>query len=155
MDTTVGELPAGGTACRSSTGFRASQGWRGSRQTRRVFRFWLCRQARYGGRAFHLPGRKTSSLRRKPDHIVHELLHLPRLPTVWRPSPATRMAGRTAVQYMRDAMHFSLGFRVGDANANELTAYLTSLFGPDSVLPKSPTAMPEYKETVRRASATP
>ena len=60
---------------------------------------------------------------------------------------------RTAVQYMRDAMHFSLGFRVGDADANELTAYLTSLFGPDSVLPKSPTAMPEYKDTVRRANS--
>ena len=59
---------------------------------------------------------------------------------------------RDAVHYMRDAMYFSLNFRVNDSDAKELTAYLTSLFGPDSVLPKSPTEMPAYKDTVRQMS---
>jgi virginiamycin B lyase len=56
------------------------------------------------------------------------------------------------VEYMRTAMHFSLS-RLSDADADALATYLTSLFGPDSVLPKSPTDMPGYKATVRPFSS--
>jgi virginiamycin B lyase len=52
------------------------------------------------------------------------------------------------VAFMRDAMHFSL-FHLNDRDAAEIASYLTQLFGPDSVLPKSPADMPEYKATVR------
>jgi virginiamycin B lyase len=52
------------------------------------------------------------------------------------------------VAYMRDAMHYALA-RFSDHDAAEVASYLTTLFGPDSVLPKSPADMPEYKETIR------
>ena len=52
------------------------------------------------------------------------------------------------INYMRTAMHFSFD-HFTDQDATELGAYLTSLFGPDSVLPKSPADMPGYKETLR------
>jgi hypothetical protein len=57
------------------------------------------------------------------------------------------------VQFMRDAMHFSLGYRVTDQDAAEIAAYLHKLYGDDSVFPKSPTEMPGYKETVRPFSS--
>jgi virginiamycin B lyase len=55
------------------------------------------------------------------------------------------------VAFMREAMHFSifLGPHFSDRDAADVASYLTSLFGPDSVLPKSPADMPGYKETVR------
>ena len=53
------------------------------------------------------------------------------------------------VQFMRDAMHFSLGYRVTDQDAAEIAAYLNKLYGEDSAFPKSPTELPAYKETVR------
>src|SRR5580704_13858295 len=52
------------------------------------------------------------------------------------------------VEYMRSAMHFSL-YHITDQEADDISSYLTSLFGPDSVLPKSPEDMPKYKETLR------
>jgi mono/diheme cytochrome c family protein len=52
------------------------------------------------------------------------------------------------VEYMRTAMHFSL-YRITDQDADDIASYLTSLFGPDSVLPKSPADLPDYKATVR------
>jgi mono/diheme cytochrome c family protein len=52
------------------------------------------------------------------------------------------------VEYMRSAMHFSL-YHITDDQANDIATYLNSLFGPDSVLPKSPADMPGYKATVR------
>ena len=52
------------------------------------------------------------------------------------------------VEYMRSAMHFSL-YHITDEQANDISSYLNSLFGPDSVLPKSPADMPGYKATVR------
>jgi streptogramin lyase/mono/diheme cytochrome c family protein len=55
------------------------------------------------------------------------------------------------VQYMRTAMHFSL-YHITDQEADDIASYLTSLFGPDSVLPKSAADMPGYKETVRSFS---
>jgi virginiamycin B lyase len=71
----------------------------------------------------------------------------------------TRMASVTRdedgwkdrVEYMRTAMHYStfLGSAFSDQDADDVASYLTSLFGPDSVLPKSPADMPRYKETVR------
>jgi virginiamycin B lyase len=57
------------------------------------------------------------------------------------------------VQFMRDAMHFSLGYRVTDQDAAEIAAYLYKLYGEDSVFPKSPTELPGYKETVRPFSS--
>jgi virginiamycin B lyase len=52
------------------------------------------------------------------------------------------------VEFMRTAMHFNLA-RVSDQQANEIAGYLTSIFGPESILKKSPADMPGYKETVR------
>jgi virginiamycin B lyase len=62
---------------------------------------------------------------------------------------------RDRVAYMREAMHFSifLGPHFSDQDAADVASYLTSLFGPDSVLPKSPADMPEYQKTVRRFSS--
>src|SRR6202048_3218825 len=55
------------------------------------------------------------------------------------------------IAFMRDAMHFSvfLGPHFSDQDAADVASYLTSLFGPDSVLPKSAADMPGYKNTVR------
>jgi virginiamycin B lyase len=55
------------------------------------------------------------------------------------------------VAFMREAMHFSifLGPHFSDQDAADVASYLTSLFGPDSVLPKSPADMPGYQKTVR------
>lgn len=55
------------------------------------------------------------------------------------------------VAYMREAMHFSIfmGVHFSDQDAADVASYLTSLFGPDSVLPKSPADLPKYKDTVR------
>ena len=51
------------------------------------------------------------------------------------------------VQYMRDAMHFSLDF-VTDQDANELATYLDHAFGTEAILPKNPEALSTYKDTV-------
>jgi virginiamycin B lyase len=59
---------------------------------------------------------------------------------------------RDRVEYMRTAMRYGLG-RFTDEDASEVASYLTSLFGPDSVLPKSPADMPGYKDTLRPFSA--
>jgi virginiamycin B lyase len=55
---------------------------------------------------------------------------------------------RDRVEYMRKAVYFSLGSGFTDKDAATVAAYLAKLFGPDSVLPKSPTQMPEYQATV-------
>jgi virginiamycin B lyase len=55
---------------------------------------------------------------------------------------------RDRVAYMRTAMRFNLSF-VTDKDAEDIASYLTMLFGPDSVLPKSPVEMPGYKATLR------
>jgi virginiamycin B lyase len=57
------------------------------------------------------------------------------------------------VQFMRDAMHFSLGYRITDQDAAEIATYLHKLYGEDSAFPKSPTELPGYKETVRPFSS--
>src|ERR1700732_10346 len=58
---------------------------------------------------------------------------------------------RDRIAFMRDAMRFSmfLGKHFSDQDADDVATYLTSLFGPDSVLPKSVADMPGYKDTVR------
>ncbi|MGD0962745.1 MAG: carboxypeptidase regulatory-like domain-containing protein [Candidatus Acidiferrales bacterium] len=56
---------------------------------------------------------------------------------------------RDRVEYMRTAMHYALGSRFTDQDASDVASYLTSLFGPESVLPKSPADMPGYKDTMR------
>ena len=53
---------------------------------------------------------------------------------------------------MRTAMGYGLG-RFTDQDASDLSPYFTTLFGPDSVLPKSPADMPGYKDTVRPFSS--
>jgi virginiamycin B lyase len=53
------------------------------------------------------------------------------------------------IQYMREAMRFQLATRVNDQDAARLASYLASVFGPDSVLPKSASDKPEYKSLVR------
>ena len=58
---------------------------------------------------------------------------------------------RDRVAYMRESMGFFLNRFRGpftDQDAAEVTAYLNSLFGMDSILPNSPTDMPKYKELV-------
>ena len=59
---------------------------------------------------------------------------------------------RDRVNYMAESMHFFLG-GVGapfnDQNASDVATYINSLFGEQSVLPKSPAEMPKYKELVR------
>jgi virginiamycin B lyase len=53
------------------------------------------------------------------------------------------------VAFMRTAMKFGLEDRVNDQDADMIAGYLNSLFGPDSVLPKSPEDSPAYKDTLR------
>jgi virginiamycin B lyase len=55
---------------------------------------------------------------------------------------------RDRVEFMRTTMHFALA-GLTDQDASDIASYLTSLFGPDSVLPKSPADMPGYKNTLR------
>ncbi len=56
---------------------------------------------------------------------------------------------RDRINYMRDSMAFQLSDRIDDEKANQLIAYLNSVFGTDSTLPRSPAELPAYKDTVR------
>ncbi len=56
---------------------------------------------------------------------------------------------RSRVQYMQAAMSFGLADRLNDQQADAIAAYLTTLFGEQSVLPRSPDEAPGYRETVR------
>jgi virginiamycin B lyase len=59
---------------------------------------------------------------------------------------------RDRVRYMKESMHFFLGgLGFTDQNESDVAAYINSLFGQNSVLPKSPTEMPLYKEVARGA----
>jgi virginiamycin B lyase len=55
------------------------------------------------------------------------------------------------VDYMREVMNVKKN--VNDQDSVVLAGYLTSLFGPDSVLPASPADIPKYKDTVRPFSS--
>jgi virginiamycin B lyase len=63
-------------------------------------------------------------------------------------------AWRVRVDFMRGAMHASLGERNGfnDQQADEVVSYLTFAFGEKSTLPKSPADLPYYKDTVTQFS---
>jgi hypothetical protein len=52
---------------------------------------------------------------------------------------------RNAVEYMRTTMRA----RVNDEEAADLISYLSSTFGPDSTLPKSPEDLPAYQKLAR------
>jgi virginiamycin B lyase len=54
-----------------------------------------------------------------------------------------------AVNYMRDVRRARLGNHIDDQAAATIISYLNDTFGVDSKLPKSPTEMPGYKETLR------
>jgi virginiamycin B lyase len=56
---------------------------------------------------------------------------------------------RSRVQFMQVSMKFGLGDRLNDQQVDDIGAYLNSLFGEDSVLPRYPEQAPEYKGTVR------
>ncbi len=57
---------------------------------------------------------------------------------------------RTRVEYMRNVINCcnSADTGVNDKDADLIVSYLTALFGPNSVLPASPTDDPKYKSTV-------
>jgi virginiamycin B lyase len=59
---------------------------------------------------------------------------------------------RDRVNYMRDAMGFFINrpvFGFNDQKADDIVYYLNRMFGEESVLPKSPTELPDYAATVR------
>jgi streptogramin lyase len=61
---------------------------------------------------------------------------------------------RTRVEFMREAMRSSLADRAGfsDSQADDVVFYLNHLFGEQSALPKSPTELPAYQETLTKVS---
>jgi virginiamycin B lyase len=59
---------------------------------------------------------------------------------------------RDRVNYMTESMHFflgGLGAPFNDQNSADVASYINSLFGENSILPKSPAEMPAYKDLVR------
>ena len=54
-----------------------------------------------------------------------------------------------AVNNMREVMHARLSTRFSDQDAAALVSYLSSTFGLESELPRSPAELPKYKETLR------
>ena len=61
---------------------------------------------------------------------------------------------RTRVEFMREAMRSSLADRQGfsDQQADDVVFYLNHVFGEQSALPKSPTELPAYKDTLTQIS---
>jgi streptogramin lyase/cytochrome c5 len=61
---------------------------------------------------------------------------------------------RSRVEYMREAMRSSLADRRGftDQMAEDVAYYINKMFGEGSTLPKSPTEMPNYKDTLTQFS---
>jgi streptogramin lyase/cytochrome c5 len=57
---------------------------------------------------------------------------------------------RDRVSFMREAMRSSLADRQGfsDEQAEDVISYLTTMFGENSPLPKSPADLPAYKDTL-------
>ena len=65
--------------------------------------------------------------------------------TRWAPANLDAQGWQARVEYMK-----ALGaVDIGGQQETDLAAYLASLFGPDSVLPKSPEDLPGYKSTLR------
>lgn len=65
--------------------------------------------------------------------------------------PRDEESWRLSVNYMRDTMGMR-GPRFTDQDSENVIAYLNSLFGEHSILPKSPADMPAYNETVTHYS---
>jgi virginiamycin B lyase len=61
---------------------------------------------------------------------------------------------RDRVSFMREAMRSSLADRQGfsDQQAEDVISYLTTMFGENSPLPKSPADLPAYRDTVLQFS---
>ncbi len=59
---------------------------------------------------------------------------------------------RDRVEYMLQSEHYGLS-HITSKDADDIAAYLAKLFGPDSVLPKSPEEMPGYKDAIRPFSS--
>jgi virginiamycin B lyase len=56
------------------------------------------------------------------------------------------------VNYMKEISHFATAPGLTDEKAVDIAAYINTLFGDASVLPKSPADMPEYQPLVRHFS---
>ena len=98
----------------------------------------------------NLPGKRllltdgTTPIRDSPCQICHSFQN--------KMAPWVRSdeGWRTRVEYMRNVMNCcnSPDTGVNDKDADLIVSYLTSLFGPNSVLPASPADDPKYKGTV-------
>jgi virginiamycin B lyase len=84
----------------------------------------------------------TATFRDAPCQICHGFQT--------RMASTTRDAAgwRDRVNYMRENMHFLLA-SVTDQDAEKMVSFLTTAFGEDSVLPKSPADLPQYKSLAR------
>ncbi len=99
-----------------------------------------------------LPGKRvlmtdgTTPGRDSPCQICHSFQ------TRMAPWVRDEAGWRSRVDYMISAMGFTLGpgtiQEVTPHDRDLLVSYLTSLFGPNSILPQSPTDNPEYKNTL-------
>lgn len=102
----------------------------------------------------NLPGKRilltdgTTPIRDSPCQICHSFQN--------KMAPWVRDADgwRARVDYMRQSIRCcgSPDTSVTDQDEDVLVSYLTSLFGPNSILPASPTDDPKYKSTVHTFS---
>ena len=101
-----------------------------------------------------LPGKRvmltdgTNPIRDSPCQICHSFQN--------KMAPFVRDADgwRTRVEFMKNVIHCcgSADTGVSDKDEDDLVSYLTLLFGPNSILPASPTDDPKYKGTLRPIS---
>lgn len=101
-----------------------------------------------------LPGKRvmltdgTNPIRDAPCQICHSFQN--------KMAPFVRDADgwRTRVEFMKNVIHCcgSSDTGVSDKDEDDLVSYLTLLFGPNSILPASPTDDPKYKGTLRPIS---
>jgi virginiamycin B lyase len=61
---------------------------------------------------------------------------------------------RDRIQFMRDAMHFSLAAGFSDKDAADVAVFLNDSFGTESKLTRSPADLPQYKDSVPAFSST-
>jgi virginiamycin B lyase len=99
----------------------------------------------------NLPGKRilltdgTTPIRDSPCQICHSFQNK------MAPWVRDEAGWRSRVDYMRQSIRCcgSADTSVSDKDEDVLVSYLTSLFGPNSILPASPTDDPKYKSTVR------
>src|ERR1700686_2591630 len=85
----------------------------------------------------------TSNFRDAPCQICHGFQT--RMASVSRDAEGAK----DRVDYMRTRMLFLRGSMVNDEQADKVASFIADAFGPESVLPKSPADLPEYKNLVR------